>query len=88
MVRLLTQPQYNPMTTAQQVISIFAGTRGYMDSLPPNDIPDFEKGLLQFAQESNRDFYDDLSKDLKLTKELAERLGKIIDEYKKTYKKK
>jgi F-type H+-transporting ATPase subunit alpha len=88
MVRLLTQPQYNPMTTAQQVISIFAGTRGYMDSLPANDIPDFEKGLLQFAQESHRDFYDDLSKDLKLTKELAERLGKIIDEYKKTYKKK
>jgi F-type H+-transporting ATPase subunit alpha len=88
MVRLLTQPQYNPMTTAQQVIAIFAGTRGYMDSLAPNDIPDFEKGLLQFAQESHRDFYDDLSKDLKLTKELAERLGKIIDEFKKTYKKK
>ncbi len=87
MVRLLTQPQYNPMTTAQQVIAIFAGTRGYMDSLPPNEIPEFEKGLLQFARENNRDFYDDLSKDLKLTKDLAERLGKIIDEYKKTYKK-
>jgi F-type H+-transporting ATPase subunit alpha len=88
MVRLLTQPQYNPMTTAQQVISIFAGTRGYMDSLPPNDIPDFERGLLDFAQNSHRDFYGDLSKDLKLTKELAERLGKIIDEYKAKYKKK
>ncbi len=87
MVRLLTQSQYNPMTTAQQVISIFAGTRGHMDSLAVDEIPDFEQGLLEFAQTSHRDFYDDLSRGLKLTPELIDRLTKIVQEYKAKHKK-
>jgi F-type H+-transporting ATPase subunit alpha len=87
MVRLLTQPQYRPMTTAEQVISIFAGTRGYMDSLAVNDIAEFEVGLQEFVKTLHQDFYGDLNKDLKLPKDRAERLGKIVDEFKAKFKK-
>ena len=74
------------MTPAHQVISIFAGTRGHMDSLAVDEIPDFERAA-EFAQTSHRDFYDDLSRGLKLTPELIDRLTEIVQEYKAKHKK-
>ena len=40
MVELLKQPQYKPMHVIDQVMSIFAGTRGYMDDVPVKDVRD------------------------------------------------
>ncbi|MBI1371415.1 MAG: F0F1 ATP synthase subunit alpha [Phycisphaera sp.] len=47
MVELLKQPQYVPMDVIDQVISIFAGTRGYLDSLDLKHVGAFEKDLLE-----------------------------------------
>ena len=49
MVELLKQAQYQPMEVAEQIISIYAGTRGYLDEVPVDRVREFEVGLLQFC---------------------------------------
>jgi F-type H+-transporting ATPase subunit alpha len=87
MVRLLIQPQYQPMCTADQVIAIFSGTRGFLDDLPVAAVSDFEAGLINYVKTSHRDFYDGLYNELKLGAEREKRLSDIITEYKELFKK-
>jgi F-type H+-transporting ATPase subunit alpha len=87
MVRLLTQPQYHPMSAADQVISIFSGTSGSLDDLPVGAVGPFETGLLEFVKVAHRDFYDALAADLKMPQQRAERLSAIINEYKEVFRK-
>jgi F-type H+-transporting ATPase subunit alpha len=46
LTELLKQPQYNPLSVEDQVISVFAGTRGYLDGLPVDQVGKFESYLL------------------------------------------
>ncbi len=46
LTELLKQPQYQPLSVEDQVISVFAGTRGYLDSLPVDQVGKFEAHLL------------------------------------------
>jgi len=87
MIRLLTQPQYKPMSVAQQVISIFAGTRGFVDDLALDEVAAFEQGLLEHAATEHKDFYEPFAKELKLTPERTKTLTKIIEDYKAAFKK-
>jgi len=50
MVELLKQPEFVPMDVIDQVISIFAGAKGYLDDLPLNQVAAFEKGLLKHME--------------------------------------
>ena len=47
---VLKQLQYQPLTLARQVYSIFAGTRGLMDDVPVDRVAEFEKGLHQYME--------------------------------------
>jgi F-type H+-transporting ATPase subunit alpha len=87
MVRLLVQPQYQPMCTADQVIAIFSGARGFLDDLPVAAVSDFEAGLINYVKTGHRDFYDGLYRELKLGAEREKRLSDIITEYKELFKK-
>jgi F-type H+-transporting ATPase subunit alpha len=49
-VEVLKQGQFNPMPVEEQVLVIFAVTEGYMDDVDPNDISDFEDGLIEFTR--------------------------------------
>ena len=44
LTELLKQPQYSPLTNAEQVVVIYAGTHGYLDKLPVSDVGRFEQG--------------------------------------------
>merc|ERR1711934_696906 len=46
LTELLKQPQYSPLTNAEQVVIIYAGTRGYLDKLPVNEVGPFQNGLV------------------------------------------
>src|SRR5579871_1366619 len=46
LTELLKQPQYHPLSVEEQVISIFAGTRGYLDGVPVNKVGAFEAAML------------------------------------------
>ncbi|MFP4105667.1 MAG: F0F1 ATP synthase subunit alpha [Phycisphaerae bacterium] len=82
MVRLLVQPQYQPMPAIDQVISIFAGNEGALDDLPVDEVQHFEQGLLDFVKKNYRDLYEDLEASGQLDKPLEKRLRYIVREYK------
>src|SRR4030095_10854728 len=52
LVELLKQPEYKPMPTEQQVIVIYAATKGFMDDVPLNRINEFQNALLTYVDTS------------------------------------
>ena len=58
LTELLKQPQYSPLTNAEQVVVIYAGTHGYLDKLPVSDVGRFEKGLLAHLRSSDAGLLD------------------------------
>jgi F-type H+-transporting ATPase subunit alpha len=70
MVELLKQPQYQPLHVADQVIVIYAGTRGYFDKVPVPKVLDTEKKLLEFIRTEHADMRDKLVEKLELTEEI------------------
>src|SRR5207245_2703002 len=75
LVELLKQPQYKPMPMAQQVIMIYAGTKGFLDDVPVNRVQEFQNALLKFVEtrfaqlektlEQKKELSDDVEKQLK-----------------------
>ena len=53
LVELLKQPLNSPMPVEEQVVVVFAGTKGYLDDLPVNQVRAFEAGLLDFMRNRN-----------------------------------
>jgi len=82
MVRLLTQPQFRPRPAIDQAIAIFAGARGLLDDLPPEEVSYFEEGALAYIKESEAEFYAELNADKSLPPERRRRLRAILEEYK------
>jgi F-type H+-transporting ATPase subunit alpha len=57
MVELLKQPQYRPMNVVDQIISIFAGTQGYLDKVPVTKVREWEEAMLRFMREQRSDVW-------------------------------
>jgi F-type H+/Na+-transporting ATPase subunit alpha len=55
MVELLKQPQFQPMSMADQVVSIYAGGKGYFDKVPVSRVQEAEKLLQQFMREEKHE---------------------------------
>ena len=84
MVELLKQPQYRPLDVVDQVLSIFAGTRGYLDDVPINDVARWEEDYLQFMHSQKADIVRDLREQQALGDELEERLVAAIKQFKES----
>ena len=84
MIRLLTQPQYRPMSLTDQVIAVFAGTRGLLDTLTVDEVAVFEKGLLEHLRADEEEFYRDFERDKDLPPDREKRLKYLINEYLET----
>ena len=85
LVELLKQPQYQPMSTQEQVASMYAATRGYMDDVPVASIQAFERGLLEFLRNTKADILSDIKTKQKLDDDIEARLKDAILEFKKGY---
>jgi F-type H+-transporting ATPase subunit alpha len=82
MVRLLTQPQYQPRPSMDQVIAIFAGVRGLLDDLPVEEVPYFEDGLIEYLRGEESELYRELRADRTLDPARRKRLLFVAREYK------
>ncbi len=82
MVELLKQPQYSPFSVADQVVSIFAGAKGYMDDLPINQVADFEKGLLQHVHDEFPEITRDITNKGEMSDDMIQKLEKVIVDFK------
>ena len=88
MVELLKQPQYEPFHVADQVISIFAGTQGYLDDVPEGKVRDFENKFLAYMKEQGKDLRDQLIRTNDLTEELSQALHEHVKKFKESWKEK
>lgn len=82
MVELLKQPQYQPMDVVDQVISIYAGTKGYLDDVDTADVAAFEKGLLEYFTSTAVAVRDEIATSGKLSDEVEEKLKSAIADFK------
>ena len=85
MVELLKQPQYSPLSLPQQVVSIFAGTKGYLDDLPINKVLEFEKALHKHVRDEFPEILEEIESSGQLSDETSEKLGKVITDYKEQF---
>ncbi len=85
LTELLKQPQFAPFPVEEQVVSIFAGTRGYLDKLAVNAIGRFEKQLLARLRASNKDILDGIRTARELTKDLEAKLRAVLDDFSKSF---
>jgi F-type H+-transporting ATPase subunit alpha len=60
LTELLKQQQNSPMPVEEQVVVIFAGTRGFLDDIPTADIRRFEHDLLEFMRTRRRELLDEI----------------------------
>ncbi|WP_456324048.1 F0F1 ATP synthase subunit alpha [Desulfonauticus submarinus] len=86
LVELLKQPQYQPMPVQEQVVSLYAGTRGFMDDLPVDAVRKFEDGLLDYMRNQRSDILNEIKESQALSEELDKKLAEAINEFKKTFK--
>ena len=85
MVELLKQPQYVPMNVADQVISIFAASKGLMDDIPVSAVRDFETGLIAYMNGVGKPTRDLLA-EKKDIKAVEKQLLDACNAFKSTFK--
>ena len=85
MVELLKQPQFEPMHVVDQILSIHAGVRGFLDDIPLDQIRSFEQGLLKHYSDEFPEVRQQIVDSPKLTDELDARLKEITGNFKKTF---
>ncbi|MBI6628863.1 F0F1 ATP synthase subunit alpha [Pontibaca salina] len=82
LTELMKQPQYSPLTNAEIVCVIYAGTNGYLDNLPVSDVGRFESGLLAHLRGKRSDILDFITnEDPKVKGEAEEKIKAAIDEF-------
>jgi F-type H+-transporting ATPase subunit alpha len=86
MVELLKQPQYHPMNVVDQVMSIYAGSEGYLDDVPVKEIQKFEQEFLRFVHEQRSELPELLAREKKMTDAVVEKLKAALTEFKTRYR--
>ncbi|CAJ1580969.1 F0F1 ATP synthase subunit alpha [[Mycobacterium] wendilense] len=85
LVELLKQPQYSPMSVEDQVVAIFLGTKGHLDSVPVEDVQRFEAEFLEHVKASHDGILAEIRESLKLSEETEEKLVEVINDFKKGF---
>ncbi len=85
LTELLKQAQFSPLTVEEQVVSLYAGVRGYLDKIEVRDIGRFEAGLISGIREKGRDILDAIRTSKDLTPETDEKLKAFLVEYSRTF---
>jgi len=84
MVATLNQPQYEPWPLEEQVVAIFAGIHGYLDAVPPAQVPRFQDELREYLH-SEGSVYDEILEKKDLPEELEQRLNEQLTKFKETF---
>ncbi|KCV82959.1 F0F1 ATP synthase subunit alpha [Actibacterium atlanticum] len=86
LTELMKQPQYSPLTNAEIVCIIFAGTNGYLDKTPVTEVGAYEAGLLNHLRSKHADLLDDITNnDRKVKGELEDKIKAALDEFSKDF---
>jgi F-type H+-transporting ATPase subunit alpha len=82
---ILKQPQYSPLSVAEQVALIYSGINGYLDDIPTDKVVTFTKGLRDYLKTSKARYMEIIGSERQLNEEAEGLLKEAIAEYKKTF---
>ena len=85
LVELLKQPQYSPLSVEDQVVAIFLGTKGHLDSVPVADVGRFEDEFLEHLRGANAGILNEIKTSQKLSDETEESLNRAVAEFKRGF---
>ena len=85
LTELLKQPQFSPMPVEEQVVSIYAGVRGYLDKVAVSDIGRFEAELLRSLRAKNADLLAEIRSAKQITPDTESRLKTALDAFAGTF---
>ena len=87
LTELLKQGQFSPLATEEQVVLLYAGVNGYMDTIEVNEISDFENQLMDSIKKDSANILDDIKSSNTLSDENEELLKKALDSFLDNFKK-
>lgn len=86
LIELLKQGQYLPMPVEKQVVSIFAGTNGFLDEIPVEHVQRYERELLEMMELKHADLLATIAEKKDLSEEIVTRLKSLLKEFTDTFK--
>jgi F-type H+-transporting ATPase subunit alpha len=81
LTELLKQPQFSPMAVEDQVVSIYAGVKGYLDKLPVSDVGRFEAELLRYVKSRHGEILAAIVRDKQIKPETDTKLKAALDAF-------
>ncbi len=81
LVELLKQKQYSPFEVEDQVVSIYAATKGFFDKVPKEKIGEAESGLLDHMKSNEADLFGAIKNDMKISADSEAKLNEVITKY-------
>jgi len=85
LTELLKQPQYAPVPVEEQVLSIFAGTRGYLDKIPLNKVGEYEKRMLAEVKANDPSIVEAIRKEGAISGDTEKKLLAFLDTFGKSF---
>jgi F-type H+/Na+-transporting ATPase subunit alpha len=85
MVEILKQPPYAPVPIEKQVVAIFAGAKGYLDSIPASKVTKFESELLTFIESKYSSVLDSIRTNKQIDADTETELKKAIEDFKVSF---
>lgn len=87
LTELLKQPQYTPFDIAEEVLSLFAGVRGFLDNVAPKDISKFETGYLKAVKLTYPEIFEEINIKGTLSEESEHKLTNFLTTFCETFEK-
>lgn len=85
MVEVLKQPPYSPLAVENQVLIIFAGSKGYLDDVATTSVTKFEAELYPYVEAKYPEIFEQIRTKKALDKEIEENLHKALKDFKATF---
>src|SRR5271165_2943818 len=85
LTELLKQPQFAPVPVEEQVVAIFAGTRGYLDTVAVSDVGRFESSMLTDLRSTHPEFLEAIRASGEISPEVEKGLGEFLDGVVRTF---
>ncbi len=86
LVEILKQPQYNPLVMPKQICILYAGTRGYLDTLPLDTLADYEKEMYSYIESNHADIFDTLEEKQEIDSALDEKMKQVFTAFGESFK--
>jgi F-type H+-transporting ATPase subunit alpha len=85
MVEILKQGQYEPMQVIDQVLVIYAATRGHLDKIPVTEVKKWEQQFLTFIHNQKPEIWEALNAKNDMTDEIGQQVESALKEFQAQY---